>query len=113
MEDRIGVFVCKGYGIAEALDVEALCKLATDEFQVALCKTVDSCEGASLEAIARDIERDELNKVVIAGISARRYGPNSLPDDVIVEKLGLREQVVWCQPAGEEDTPSNTRVDSG
>jgi quinone-modifying oxidoreductase subunit QmoB len=26
------------------------------------------------------------------------------PDDVIVEKVALREHVVWCQPPGEEDT---------
>ena len=28
----------------------------------------------------------------------------AFPDGVIVEKIGLREQVVWCQPPGEEDT---------
>jgi quinone-modifying oxidoreductase subunit QmoB len=28
----------------------------------------------------------------------------AFPENVIVEKIGLREQVVWCQPPGEEDT---------
>jgi hypothetical protein len=31
MDDKIGVFICTGYGIAEAVDVDELCKVATDE----------------------------------------------------------------------------------
>ena len=45
MEDKIGVFICTGYGIADALDVDALCKVATGEYKVPFCKTIDSCEG--------------------------------------------------------------------
>ena len=36
MEDKIGVFICTGYGIAEALDIDALCKVATEEYGVAV-----------------------------------------------------------------------------
>ncbi len=104
MEDKIGVFICTGYGIADALDIEALCKVATDEFKVPFCKTVASCEGAGLEAIRSDIESEGLTKVVIAGISPRRYAEDAFPENRIVEKVALREHVVWCQPAGEEDT---------
>lgn len=104
MEDKIGVFVCTGYGIAEALDIDALCKVATDEFKVPFCKTVDSCEGSDLDSINDDIENEGLTKVVVAGISPRRYAEDSFPAKVVVEKIALREHVVWCQPAGEEDT---------
>jgi len=104
VEDKIGVFICTGYGIAEALDVDALCKVATDEFDVPFCKTVSACEGPSLKSINEDIQAEGLTKVVIAGISARRYAQGMFPDGVIVEKVALREHVVWCQPAGEEDT---------
>jgi len=104
MEDKIGVFICTGYGIAEALDVDALSKVATDECKAAFCKTVDSCEGPSLESIVNDISAEGLTKVVIAGISPRRYAQDAFPDGVIVEKIALVEHVVWCQPAGEEDT---------
>ncbi|MEJ2719898.1 MAG: FAD-dependent oxidoreductase [bacterium] len=104
MEDKIGVFICTGYGIGDALDIEALGKVATEEHKVAFCKTVDSCEGAGLEAINSDIVKEGLNKVVIAGISPRRYADKAFPDDVIVEKVALREHVVWSQLPGEEDT---------
>jgi quinone-modifying oxidoreductase subunit QmoB len=104
MDDKIGVFVCTGYGIAEALDIEALCKVATDEYDVPFCKTVDSCEGPGLESINEDIKNEDLTKAVIAGISPRRYSKDAFPEGVIVEMVALREHVVWCQPAGEEDT---------
>ncbi|MHC4828099.1 MAG: FAD-dependent oxidoreductase, partial [Planctomycetota bacterium] len=104
MEDKIGVFICTGYGIAEALDVDALCTVATEECSVPFCKTVGSCEGSALESISEDIKGEGLTKVVIAGISPRRYAEGAFPEGVIVEKVGLREHVVWTQPAGEEDT---------
>ena len=104
MEDKIGVFICTGYGIAEALDIGALCKVATDEYNVPFCKTMDSCEKHNLESINEDIKNEGLNKVVIAGISPRRYSDDVFHKDVIVEKIALREHVVCCQPAGEEDT---------
>lgn len=104
MEDKIGVFVCTGYGIAEAIDVDALCNVATEEFSVPFCKTVESCEGASLESINKDIQDEGLTKVVIAGTSPRLYTDGMFPEGVIVEGIALREHVVWTQPPNEEDT---------
>ncbi|MGW8181994.1 MAG: FAD-dependent oxidoreductase, partial [bacterium] len=104
MEDKIGVFICTGYGIAEALDIDALCTVVTDECSVPFCKTTDTCEGPGLQAINDDILKEGLTKVIVAGISPRRYREDAFADDVIVEKIALREHVVWCQPPGEEDT---------
>ncbi len=104
MEDKIGVFICTGYGIADAVDIEALEKVAVEEHGVPFCKTVDSCERASLKSIYEDIKREGLNKVVIAGISGRRYAEDAFPEGVIVERVPMREHVVWCQPPKEEDT---------
>jgi quinone-modifying oxidoreductase subunit QmoB len=104
MEDKIGVFICTGYGIAEALDIDALRKVATDESKVPFCRTVVSCEGSGLDSIIEDMRKEALTKVVIAGISPRRYPDVVFPDGVIVEKFALREHVVWCQPPNDEDT---------
>ncbi len=104
MDEKVGVFICTGYGIGEALDIDALSNVATEEFNVPFCKTVETCEGPDLESIREDIAAEGLTKVLIAGISPRRYEDTAFPKDVIVEKIGLREQVVWCQPPGDEDT---------
>jgi quinone-modifying oxidoreductase subunit QmoB len=104
MADKTGVFVCTGYGIGQALDIDRLCTVVTKECRVPFCKTVESCEGAGLESIYGDIRKEGLRRVVIAGISPRRYSQDGFPDGVIVEKVALLEHVVWCQPPGEEDT---------
>ena len=104
MEEKIGVFICSGYGIAEALDIDALSAVATGEFSVPFCKVVDTCEGPGLDAINKDIQSEGLTKVVLAGISPRRFADSAFPEGVIVEPVGLREQVVWALPPNEEDT---------
>ncbi len=38
MDHKIGVYIDTGYGIGEALDIEALSNVATSEFKVAVCK---------------------------------------------------------------------------
>ena len=104
MADKTGVFICTGYGIAEALDINALCKVATKEFKVPFCRTVEFCDAQGLESIVEDIKKEGLRRVVIAGISSRRYPGTVFPEGVLVEKIALLEHVVWCQPAREEDT---------
>ena len=63
MEEKIGVFICTGYGIGESLDLEAMSKVATEELGVPFCKTVASCEGPGLEAICQDITNESLTAV--------------------------------------------------
>ena len=38
MEHKIGVYIDTGYGIGEALDVDALSAVATGEFKAAVCR---------------------------------------------------------------------------
>ncbi|MFC1575674.1 hydrogenase iron-sulfur subunit [Gemmatimonadota bacterium] len=104
MDDKIGVFICTGYGIAEALDIDALKEVATGEYSVPFCETVDSCEGTGLEAMNDAIAKEGLTRVVVAGISPRCYAKDAFPEGVIVEPVGLREMVVWPLPPNEEDT---------
>jgi len=104
MEDKIGVFICTGYGIAEALDIEALTKIVTGEFKITYCKTIDTCENRDLEFIRKEIQSEKLTRILIAGISPRRYTGTDFPAEVMVEKVALLEHVVGCQPPKEEDT---------
>ncbi len=104
MEDKLGIFICKGYGIANALDIDELKKIADNECKVAFSKIISSCEGSVIDDINEDIKKEGLNKVVIVGISPRRYSGKEFPNDVTVEKIPLLEHVVNCQPPNDEDT---------
>ena len=39
MADKLGVYVCSGCGIGDALDVEALCNVGTKDGKAAVCKS--------------------------------------------------------------------------
>ncbi len=101
---KIGVYICTGYGIGEALNIDELSEVATGEFKVDVCKTVPSCEAEDIAFINKDIADEGLEKVVIAGPSPRFYSKDWFPDKVIIDFVNLREQVAWCQPPNEEDT---------
>lgn len=107
MEKKIGVYICKGCGIGESLDIEALSKVATDEFKVPVCKEHDCfCSKEGEENIRKDLEGEEaVNSVVIAACSPRvMYDVFEFGPSVVMDRVNLREQVIWSQPPGEEDT---------
>jgi quinone-modifying oxidoreductase subunit QmoB len=107
MEKKVGVYICKGCGIGDSLDMEALAAVANDEFSPAVCKDHDFlCSEAGVQIIQEDLNGDEaVNAVVVAACSPRvmqdvfDFGPS-----VVLDRVNLREQVVWSQPKGEEDT---------
>jgi len=106
MEKKIGAYICTGCEIGESLDTEALNKVATDEYKAPVCKNHGVfCSDEGAQIIKDDIANEGVNTVVIAACSSRvmtdvfDFGP-----EVIIERVNLREQVVWCQPANDEDT---------
>ncbi|UCC61097.1 MAG: CoB--CoM heterodisulfide reductase iron-sulfur subunit A family protein [Dehalococcoidia bacterium] len=106
MAEKLGVYVCSGCGIGEALDVEALCNVSTKDGKIAVRKNhafLCGEEGAAI--IKGDIESEGIDGVVIAACSPRvkvdvfQYDP-----PVFVERVNIREHVIWCHPANDEDT---------
>lgn len=106
MDQKIGIYLCSGCAIGECLDLEALAGVGND-FSVAKCEThpaLCSPEGSGI--IAKDVEQGDINCLVLGACSGRvktdvfAYDPMT----IIAERLNLREQVAWCQPAGAEDT---------
>ncbi|MCL6638341.1 MAG: hydrogenase iron-sulfur subunit, partial [Firmicutes bacterium] len=62
-----------------------------------------SAEGVAL--IKADIEGEGVNTVAIAACSPRvKFDVFDFGPDVMVERINLREQVVWCHEPGDEDT---------
>jgi quinone-modifying oxidoreductase, subunit QmoB len=106
MDKKTGVYICTGCGIGEALDIAALSKVATKESKVPVCKThAFFCGEEGVAQIKNDIENEGVNTVVIAGCSSRvNYDVFDFGPSIIMERANLREQVIWCHPADDEDT---------
>ncbi|SHJ66361.1 hydrogenase iron-sulfur subunit [Desulfofundulus thermosubterraneus] len=105
MDKKLAVYICTGCGIGDALDIDALSKVATKEYKVPVCKSHPFlCGAEGVELIKQDMEGEGVNTIVIAACSMRvNYDVFSFPN-AIMERVNLREQCVWCHPANDEDT---------
>ena len=105
MEKKIGVYICSGCGIGASMDLDALAATAS-EYKIAVCRQdpfLCGPEGVSL--IGADMDREGINGAVIAACSQRvMTDAFAFPQDKVIERVNLREQVAWTQPPGEEDT---------
>lgn len=106
METKMGVYICTGCGLGDALDVDALVKVATGEFKAPVCRRhAFLCGDEGVGQIKSDLEGEGVNTLVIAACSPRvmtdvfDFGP-----DKVLERVNLREQVAWSHPANDEDT---------
>ncbi len=105
MEHKTAAYICTGCGIGEALDIEKLTQVATKECKVAICQTHPTlCSQAGAELIKSDIEKEGVNTLMIAACSPRVMYDVFNFEGCIMDRVNLREQVVWCQPPNEEDT---------
>lgn len=106
MEKKIGVYICSGCGIGAALDIEALAKVATGEYKVPICVEHQAfCSSEGKDLILSDIQTQKVNALVIAACSPRvMTDVFEFGSDAIVERVNLREQVVWSHPPLDEDT---------
>ncbi len=105
MAEKLGVYICSGCGIGDALNTDALVKAAG---AVASCQLHEHlCGPEGLALIRRDLEGDQpkVDGVLIAACSQRmkmdafNFGP-----EVPVERVNIREHVAWCQEPKAEDT---------
>ena len=106
MEKKVCAYICTGCEIGESLDIEQLSKVVTEEYKVEEVKThTNFCgeEGAAI--IKKDLDGG-VNTVILAACSPRAKIDvfNYDPLTTILERVNLREQVVWCQPPNNEDT---------
>ncbi len=105
MEKKSAVYICTGCGIGDALDIEQLGKVATDEKDVPICKNHPNlCSKEGVEIIKKDITDEGVNKIIIAACSLRVMYDVFDFANCVVDRVNIREQVVWSQKPGEEDT---------
>jgi len=104
MEKKIGVYICSGCGIGEAINVEQLASVA-GENNVPVCRSHGMlCSKEGVQVIKNDMEQEGVNTIVIAACSPRVMYDVFSFDGCIVDRVNIREQVAWCQPPGDENT---------
>ncbi len=94
MEHKTGFYISEAC-LGDALDFDELEDVAKSEYNVALCRRVENIfNEEAYETIKKDVE-DGVNTIVIAGSSPREALPNLNFPGCIVERINLREAVVW------------------
>lgn len=105
MAKKLGFFMCTGCGIGEALDTAALTKVAAKEYKVPVCKEHGYlCSAEGVDLIKAEIEAQAMDGVIIAACSNRVNGDVFNFPGVYLERVNLREQVIWSHEADDEDT---------
>lgn len=106
MDKKTAIYICTGCGIGDALDIEQLKEEGAEDFSIDLSKDHPFlCGQEGVDLIKQDIEGEGINTVIIAACSYRvNYDVFNFGQGVIVQRVNLREQVVWSQPPKEEDT---------
>ena len=99
MDKKYGVYICTGCGIGEALDIEKL-SAVPKEAGVGIVKTHPFlCGKEGLELLKQDIAGEGVNSLVIGACSRRVNFDIFRFDGCIVDRVNLREQVVWTHPS--------------
>ncbi len=99
MSKKYGVYICTGCGIGDALDIEAICDVVEEESLP--CKTHEFlCSQAGVDMIKADVE--EGTNALVIGACSRRVNYNTFKfEGCMVERVNLREQIVWSHPRSE------------
>jgi quinone-modifying oxidoreductase subunit QmoB len=106
MDKKLAVYICSGCGIGESTNTEKLAKVATREYKVPVCQTHPFlCGQEALAMIHKDVAENGVNAVVIAACSPRmKTDAFVFSPEVVLDRVNLREHVVWCQKPQDEDT---------
>ena len=104
MERKTGIYICSGCEIGKSVDTEKLCQ-AVKYSSVQLCKVHGSlCSSEGYEQIKNELETEKPDSLIIAACSPReKTDIFNFPEQILVERVNLREQVAWGIEAEEED----------
>ena len=93
-DDKLGVFICTGHGIEDALDMDELESVATGEYKADVYETFEDFEGEGLTALSAQVADSGVNKAIIAGPSGRHFTVHDFPAGVALEFVNLLDLVV-------------------
>lgn len=104
-EKKPGVYICKGCGIGDAVNVDELAGLPKSEFRIGHCVQHEAlCSPEGVATITKDTADGTVNRMLIAACSHRVMTDRFQFPGAAVVRANLREQVAWSQPAGDENT---------
>ncbi len=106
MENKVGVYICSGCDIGTCLDRQKLVDIATTEYNTPIVKTSPAFCLEDARLIKEDIEREGVDSVVIAACSPRVNTDVFNFKGAFVERVNIREQVVWSHPPNHPETQS-------
>jgi len=110
MDKKYCVYICEGCGIGEALDIEKLAAVPKEEgFAVKTHPIL--CSRAGAELLKKDIAEEGINTLVIGACSRRVLYDVFRFDGCIVERVNLREGVVWSHPRSRFPAPTGEQKD--
>jgi len=106
MAGKLGVYLCTGCSIGDALDAAQLAKLANSECHAAVCRTHAAlCGAEGCAQIRQDLAGGAVDTVVVAACSSRfKAEAFSFNHGSVVERVNLREHVAWSHKPNDEDT---------
>jgi quinone-modifying oxidoreductase subunit QmoB len=112
MDKKYGVYICTGCGIGDALDTKALCGIPEEE-GLPVKTHPFLCGKDGVELINKDIADKGINTMVIAACSRRVNFDVFKFEGCIVDRVNLREQVVWSHPRSEFPALTEDQIDDG
>jgi quinone-modifying oxidoreductase subunit QmoB len=104
--DKLGVFLCTGCGIGEAIDVDEVIEAANDHGCACTLTHECFCAPEGLEAIKNTVAENELDGILVAACSDRVKTKefNALTvDGPSMVRMAIREHCAWPLKNAEED----------
>jgi quinone-modifying oxidoreductase subunit QmoB len=106
IETKVGVYLCSGCGIGESINCDQLAQVASKENKIPVCKISPwLCSEENVDIIKKDIDDENLNRIVI-GACSQRFLADVFKFDakVFIDRVNMRENVAWTHKPGDEDT---------
>jgi len=103
--DKLGVFLCTGCGIGEAINADEVIEAANEKGCTATLTHECLCAPEGLAAIRASVSENGLDGLLLAACSDRAKAKDFAPlkDEVpAVFRTAIREHCTWSHPAGGE-----------
>ncbi len=102
-EKKVAAYICKGCGLGDRLDTDALVNVAQKEGKVQLARSHDFlCSAEGIGLIKNDVASEGVTHIMIGACSRRAKTEAFYFPQNAVARANLREGVIWIRPDTEE-----------